>query len=247
MAKYKQEMVFGIRAVIEAINTEKEVDKVLFRKGVQGELFGELFKLVRDKNIPFQYVPSEMIDKLNTRNNQGVIAYITPVEYQDIEEVVSLKLAEGKQPIVLVLDRITDVRNFGAIARSAECAGVDAIVIPHKHSARISSDAIKTSAGALYTIPVCKVVNMRKMLKKLKFEGFKVFAATEKADKLYTDADFKQSVAIVMGSEDKGIDEGIMERVDEQIKIPILGEIESLNVSVAASLMVYEAIRQRGL
>ncbi len=247
MAKYKQEMVFGIRAVIEAINTDKEVDKVLFRKGVKGELFGELFKLVRDKNIPFQYVPSEMIDKLNTRNNQGVIAYITPVEYHDIEELVSTKLAEGRQPIVLVLDRITDVRNFGAIARSAECAGVDAIVIPHKHSARISSDAIKTSAGALYNIPVCKVVNMRKMLKKLKFDGFRVFAATEKAEKLYTNADLKQPVAIVMGSEDKGIDERLMEVVDEQIKIPILGEIESLNVSVAASLIVYEVIRQRGL
>ncbi len=246
MAKYKQEMVFGIRAVIEAINTDKEVDKVLFRNGVKGELFGELFKLVRDNNIPFQYVPSEMIDKLNTRNNQGVIAYITPVEYHDIEEVVSLKIAEGKQPMILILDRITDVRNFGAIARSAECAGVDAIVIPHKHSARISSDAIKTSAGALYNIPVCKVVNMRKMLKSLKFQGIKIFAASEKADKLYTQADFKQPIAIIMGSEDKGIDEALMERVDEKIKIPVFGEIESLNVSVAASLLIYEAVRQRG-
>ena len=247
MAKYKQEMIYGIRAVIEAINKEEAVDKVLFRNGLEGPLFQELFRLVRDKDIAFQYVPQEKLQALDTRNNQGVVAFVSPVEYQDIDEVVDLKLAEGKKPVVLILDGITDVRNFGSIARSAECAGVDAIVIPHKHSAKISSDAIKTSAGALYNIPVCKVVNMRKLVKNLKFKGFMVAAATEKADKNYTEVDLTQPTAFIMGSEDKGIRDELMELVSEKISIPILGQIESLNVAVAASLMVYELVRQRSL
>ncbi|MGB5989472.1 MAG: 23S rRNA (guanosine(2251)-2'-O)-methyltransferase RlmB [Marinifilaceae bacterium] len=247
MAKIKQEMIYGIRAVIEAINKEEEVDKVLIRTGLGGELFKELFRLVRDKDIAFQYVPDEKLKALDTRNNQGVIAFISPVEYQDLTEVVDLKLAEGKKPVILFLDGVTDVRNFGAIARSAECAGVDAIVIPHKFSAKICPDAIKTSAGALYNIPVCKVVNMRKEVKTLKFKGFTVFAATEKAEQKYTDADFTEPTVIIMGSEDKGIKEDLLEQANNHVKIPILGEIESLNVAVAASLMVYEIVRQRAL
>lgn len=245
MAKLKQEMIYGIRTVIEAIKNEEAVDKVLIRNGLAGELFQEMFKLVRDANIAFQYVPDEKLKALDTRNNQGIIAFVSPIEYQDIEEVVDLKLAQGKQPVVLVLDGVTDVRNFGSIARSAECAGVDAIVIPHKHSAKICPDSIKTSAGALYNIPVCKVVNLRKMAKNLKFRGFQIVAATEKADKDFTDADFTVPTAIIMGSEDKGIRNDLLEMVTESIKIPILGKIESLNVAVAASLMVYEVVRQR--
>lgn len=247
MAKIKQEMIYGIRTVIEAINKEEAVDKVLIRTGLGGELFKELFKLIRDKEIAFQYVPDEKLKALDSRNNQGVVAFVSPIEYHDLDEVVDLKLAEGKKPVVLVLDGVTDVRNFGAIARSAECAGVDAIVIPHKFSAKICPDAIKTSAGALYNIPVCKVVNMRKVVKDLKHKGFTVFAATEKAEKNYTQVDFTQPTVIIMGSEDKGIKEDLLEQASEQVMIPVLGEIQSLNVAVAASLMVYEIVRQRSL
>ena len=205
MANSRQEMIYGIRTIIEAIKEEKAVDKVLIRQGLKGELFQELFQIVRDKDILFQYVPEEKLRALDSRNNQGVIAFVSPIEYQDIDEVMNLKLAEGKKPVFLILDRITDVRNFGGIARSAECAGVDAIIIPHKHSAKICPDSIKTSAGALYNIPVCKVVNLRNLVKNLKFNGFNIVAATEKADIIYTDANFTESVDIIMGSEDKGI------------------------------------------
>jgi 23S rRNA (guanosine2251-2'-O)-methyltransferase len=247
MAKIRQEMIYGIRTVIEAINKEEAVDKVLIRTGLGGELFKELFKLIRDKEIAFQYVPEEKLKALDTRNNQGVLAFVSPIEYQDLDELIDLKLAEGKKPVVLVLDGVTDVRNFGSIARSAECAGVDVIVIPHKFSAKICPDSIKTSAGALYNIPVCKVVNMRKEVKTLKHKGFTVFAATEKAEQKYTEADFTQPTVIIMGSEDKGIKEDLLEQATEKIQIPILGEIKSLNVAVAASLMVYEIVRQRNL
>lgn len=247
MANSRQEMIYGIRTIIEAIKEEKAVDKVLIRQGLKGELFQELFQIVREKDILFQYVPEEKLRALDSRNNQGVIAFVSPIEYQDIDEVMNLKLAEGKKPVFLILDRITDVRNFGGIARSAECAGVDAIIIPHKHSAKICPDSIKTSAGALYNIPVCKVVNLRKLVKNLKFNGFNIVAATEKADKIYTEANFTESVAIIMGSEDKGIRDEILEIVTEKIKIPIVGKIESLNVSTASALMVFEVLRQRSI
>ena len=245
MAKQKQEMLFGIRAVIEAIESEKEIDKVLFRNGMVGRLYQDLFDLVRKKDIPFQFVPAEKLNTLNQKNNQGVVAMMAPVAYQEIEEIVPALLAEGKVPLILILDHITDVRNFGAIARSAECGGVHAIVIPNKHSAKITPDAIKTSAGALHTIPVCRVQNLKNLVRSLKREGIRVVASTEKGDKLYHEADFKSATAIIMGAEDTGIDDALLRLADEQVKIPILGTISSLNVSVAASLMVFEAVRQR--
>lgn len=247
MAKYKQECIFGIRAVIEAIQQEKEIDKVMLKQGIRGELFQTLFRLLKENDIPFQYVPDEVFRPFADRNHQGVLAEVSPVPYRDLNEVLQEVKAKGELPFVLILDRITDVRNFGAIVRTAECAGVHAVVIPNKNSAKISSDAIKTSAGALYHIPVCRILNLKKLVRELKFqEGMQVYAATEKAEKYYTEADMKAPLAIVMGSEDKGIDEGILRLVSEQVKIPMKGNIESLNVSAAAAIMVYEAVRQRG-
>lgn len=246
MAKYKQEYIFGIRAVIEAIQQEKEIDKVMLKQGVRGELFQQLFSLVKQNNIPFQYVPEEVFKPFADRNHQGVLAEVSPVPYQDIDEVLDAVEAKGEVPFVMILDRITDVRNFGAIARSAECAGVHVIVIPNKHSAKISSDAIKTSAGALYHIPVCRVLNLKKLVRELKFQrGIKVYAASEKAEKFYTGVDMTEPVAIVMGAEDKGIDEGLLNIVTDCVKIPQKGQIESLNVSAAAAVVLFEVVRQR--
>lgn len=247
MAKYKQEYIFGIRAVIEAIQQEKEIDKVMLKQGVRGELFQQLFSLVKQNNIPFQYVPEEVFKPFADRNHQGVLAEVSLVPYQDIDEVLDAVEAKGEVPFVMILDRITDVRNFGAIARSAECAGVHVIVIPNKHSAKISSDAIKTSAGALYHIPVCRVLNLKKLVRELKFQrGIKVYAASEKAEKFYTGVDMTEPVAIVMGAEDKGIDEGLLNIVTDCVKIPQKGQIESLNVSAAAAVVLFEVVRQRG-
>ena len=176
-----------------------------------------------------------------------MLAEVSPVPYQDIDEVLDAVEAKGEVPFVMILDRITDVRNFGAIARSAECAGVHVIVIPNKHSAKISSDAIKTSAGALYHIPVCRVLNLKKLVRELKFQrGIKVYAASEKAEKFYTGVDMTEPVAIVMGAEDKGIDEGLLNIVTDCVKIPQKGQIESLNVSAAAAVVLFEVVRQRG-
>ncbi|MPQ47511.1 23S rRNA (guanosine(2251)-2'-O)-methyltransferase RlmB [Marinifilum sp. N1E240] len=245
MAKQKQEMLFGIRATMEAIKNEKEIEKVLIRKGLTGRLYNELFDLIREKEVEYQFVPAEKIKSLDQHNNQGVVTLIAPIAYQELEDVIPQILAEGKNPLILILDQITDVRNFGAIARSAECAGVQAIIIPFKNSAKITPDSIKTSAGALYSIPVCRVQNLKTMVRALKKEGIRIVASTEKAEQLYTEADLTLATAIIMGSEDTGIDEGLLRLADEQVKLPILGSIESLNVSVAASLMVYEAVRQR--
>lgn len=246
MAKQKQEMLFGIRATMEAIKSNKEIDKVLIRKGLTGRLFQELFDLIRDEGVEYQFVPAEKINSLNQKNNQGIVTLIAPISYQEVDDVVPQILSQGRNPLILILDQITDVRNFGAIARSAECGGVDAIIIPFKNSAKITPDSIKTSAGALYNIPVCRVQNLKTLARKLKKEGIRIVAATEKADALFTEVDLSLATAIVMGAEDKGIDEALLRLADEKVKIPILGEIESLNVSVAASLMVYEAVRQRG-
>ena len=246
MAKFKQECIFGIRAVLEAIQDEKEIDKVMFRQGIKGDqLFQQLFSLVRERQIPFQYVPEEVFKPFDGRNHQGVLAEVSPIPYQDINEVIDKVVTEGKNPLVLVLDRITDVRNLGGIARTAECAGVHAILIPNKNSAKISSDAIKTSAGALYHIPVCREKNLKKTIKELKRRGLTVFAATEKAEKFYTEVDMQGGSLFIMGSEDTGIDEELLALADEQIKIPQFGQIESLNVSAAAAVLMYEAVRQR--
>lgn len=239
------DFVFGTRAVIEAVKNGKTIDKVLIKKGLHNELFSELLQLLKENNIVFQFVPIEKINRVTRKNHQGVLAFVSPVEFDDIESVLPGIYETGKSPLLLVLDQITDVRNFGAIVRSAECAGVQAVIIPEKGMARIGADAVKTSAGAIHHMPVCKVKSLEHTVRYLKESGLKIVAATEKGNTIYTDADFTGPLAIVMGSEDTGISPGILRLADEQLKIPILGKIESLNVSVSAALMIYEAVRQR--
>lgn len=205
-----------------------------------------MFSLIRERNIPFQYVPEDVFKPFADRNHQGVLAEISPVPYQDLTEVLDGVEAAGRVPFVLILDRVTDVRNFGAIVRSAECAGVDVVIIPNKNSAKISSNALKTSAGALYRAGV-PVIDLKRVVRELKFQrGIRVYAATEKAEKFYTGADLTLPTAIIMGSEDKGIDEELINIATDCIKIPQKGQIESLNVSAAAAVLLFEVVRQRG-
>nr|WP_319997331.1 23S rRNA (guanosine(2251)-2'-O)-methyltransferase RlmB [uncultured Draconibacterium sp.] len=241
----KEDFLFGTRAVIEAIKKGKTIDKILIKKGLRNELISELQQLIKESEIGVQYVPIEKINRITRKNHQGVLAFISPIEFDNIETVIPGIYEEGKTPLLLVLDQITDVRNFGAIARSAECAGVQAIIIPEKGMARIGADAVKTSAGAIHNIPICKTNNLYHTVRFLKDSGIKIVAATEKGDKLYSNADMKSPLAIVMGSEDTGVSAQILKLADEQLRIPILGQIESLNVSVSAALMIYEAVRQR--
>jgi 23S rRNA (guanosine2251-2'-O)-methyltransferase len=241
----KSDYIFGIHSVIEAINSGKEIERILVRKGLQSELYHKLMDLVHQFNIPIQLVPGEKLDRVTRKNHQGIIAFISPIVYSNIEEIVPALFEEGKNPFILILDQITDVRNFGAIARTAEIAGVHAIIIPEKGAAQINADAIKTSAGALHLIPVCRTKSLSMTVKYLKNCGLKVVAATEKGEKFYDEINLKDPLAIVMGSEDLGIEASLLKTADEWIKIPQFGQIASLNVSVAAGILIYEAVRQR--
>lgn len=243
--KQEKDFIFGIRAVIEAIKSGKQIDKLMIRNGLKGELFFELTELVKDLQIPVQYVPNERINRVTMKNHQGVLAFISPIEFQNIENILPSLFESGKTPLIVILDKVTDVRNFGAIARTAECAEVDAILIPEKGSARISGDAVKTSAGALLKIPVCRVRSLAKTITFLQQSGIQVVAATEKASDFYYKVDFTLPTAILMGAEDRGVAIEYLKVADQMVKIPILGEIESLNVSVAASVLIYEAVKQR--
>lgn len=241
----KDQIIYGTRAIIEAIKSGKEIDKVLIRKGIRNAIFYELDELLRANNIPAQYVPSEKLNRITSKNHQGCIAFVSEVTYQDIEQIIPMVYEDGKTPLIIVLDSITDVRNLGAISRTAECTGAHAIVIPDRGSAQINADAIKTSAGALNIIPVCRSSNLKDTLDFLKASGLKIIAATEKTTDNYTDIDYSGPVVILMGSEERGISNEYLKRADHQVKIPILGEIESLNVSVASAVLLYEVIRQR--
>ncbi|MCE1198988.1 MAG: 23S rRNA (guanosine(2251)-2'-O)-methyltransferase RlmB [Marinilabiliales bacterium] len=237
--------VFGFHSTIEAILSGKEIDRILLKKGLQGDLYLELTGLIREYNIPYQMVPGEKIDRITRKNHQGVIAFVSLISYQPIEEVVQRAFENGKVPMVLMLDRITDVRNFGAIARSAEVAGVDALVIPEKGAAQINADAIKTSSGALMSLPVCREKNLVQTARMLRNSGLKIVAATEKGATNHFDCDLKQPLVLLMGSEETGIDNALLRIADDLVKIPQFGTIQSLNVSVAAGVLIYEAIRQR--
>ena len=242
----KNEMIFGVRAVIEAIQAGKEIDKILIKRDMQSDLSKELFAVLKGTQIPVQRVPVERINRITRKNHQGVIAFISSITYQRTEDLVPFLFEQGKNLLLIMLDGITDVRNFGAIARTCECAGVDAIVIPSKNSVSVNADAIKTSAGALHTIPVCREQNLTQTIKFLKDSGFKIVAATEKGDYDYTKANYSDPVCIIMGAEDTGVPYEHLALCDEWIKIPMLGNIESLNVSVAAGILIYEAVKQRG-
>ncbi len=241
----KSEMIFGVRAVIEAIEAGKEIDKILVKRDLQSDLSKELFEALKGRFIVVQRVPVERINRITRKNHQGVVAFISAVPYQRLSSIVPTLYEDGKTPLIVVLDGITDVRNFGAIARTCECAGADAIVIPTKGSVSVNADAVKTSAGALLSIPVCRETNLTEAVKYLKQCGFHAVAATEKGDRYYTEADFTLPTCLIMGAEDIGVDAERLAECDELVKIPMFGKIESLNVSVASGVMIYEIIRQR--
>ncbi|MGC9375561.1 MAG: 23S rRNA (guanosine(2251)-2'-O)-methyltransferase RlmB [Bacteroidales bacterium] len=243
--KQDKDFIFGIRPVIEAINSGKNIDKLMIRKGLKGELYYELMDLVKQFEIPVQIVPNERINRVTPKNHQGVLAFISPIEFQNIEQILPSLYEKGKVPFIIMLDKVTDVRNFGAISRTAECAGVDAVIIPDKGSARISADAVKTSAGALHNVPVCRVKSLTKTIRFLQDSGVQIIAATEKASDYYYQVDFTMPTAILMGAEDRGVAIEYLKICDKMVKIPVFGEIESLNVSVAASILIYEAVKQR--
>ena len=241
----KNQMVFGIRAIMEAIESGKEIEKLMVQNGLKGELYNEFFQLVKYHQITYQNVPLQGLNRITRKNHQGVIAYLSPITYDNIENLVPMLYEEGKSPFILLLDRITDVRNFGAISRTAECSGVDAIVVPTRGAAIINEDAIKTSAGALHKISVCREDNLKTTLEFLKNSGLRIFGVSEKADDYYFDQDFSGPVALMLGSEENGISEAYMKYMDGFVKIPMKGYIESLNVSVAAGIVLFEVTKQR--
>jgi 23S rRNA (guanosine2251-2'-O)-methyltransferase len=241
----RKDIIFGLRPVIEAVEAGKEVEKVFFKTGLRGDLSGSLINLLKKRNIPFQFVPVEKLNRISRINHQGVIAMISSITYQELADIIPSLYEEGKTPFVLVTDSITDVRNFGAVARTAECAGVHTILIPAKGGAMIGPDAIKTSAGALHTIPVCRTEDLEGSIRFLKDSGLKIAAATEKEGELYHRSGLDGPVALIIGSEDRGISPGLIKLADIKVRIPVNGRISSLNVSAAASVLIYEILRQR--
>lgn len=237
--------IYGIRAVIEAIREGRQIDKLFIKKDLTGELASELFSLMREHKIVAQRVPVERLNRITRKNHQGVIAMLSAVDYYNLGNLVSTLYEEGILPFIVILDGITDVRNFGAIARTAECCGVNGLVIAEKGSVSVGADAIKTSAGALHSLPVCRERSLRAAVDFLRKSGFKVVAVSEKANENYTVADYTGPVALVMGAEDVGISPDVMNQCDTKVSIPMFGHIGSLNVSVAAGVMMYEVVRQR--
>ncbi len=234
----KDQYIFGIRAVIEAIQSGKEIDKLLIKKDINGELINELFALIKERHLVVQRVPVEKINRITRKNHQGVVAFLSAVTYYNIEEVVPVLFEEGINPFLIVLDGITDVRNFGAIARTCDCAGVNAIIIPERNSVSVNADAIKTSAGALNYVPVCREKNLVNVVKFLKSSGYKVVGASEKSSVNYTKVDYTGPVALILGAEDKGISNDLLKLCDEFVSIPEFGNINSLNVSVRLTLTI---------
>ena len=239
------EMIFGVRAVLEALDAGKEIDKILIKKDIQSELSRELFAALKGRTIPVQRVPVEKLNRITRKNHQGVIAFVSAVEYASIETVIPTLFEEGKNPLIVLLDGITDVRNFDSIARTCDCAGVDAVIIPMHGSVTVNADAVKTSAGALHTLPVCREKNITETLKYLKASGLRIVCATEKGKINYTASDLTAPVCVVMGAEDTGIPAEHLALCDDWVSIPQYGRIESLNVSVATAVILYEAVRQR--
>lgn len=241
----KENEIYGLRPVIEAMKSGKEIDKILVQKGLKGSIYNELRTLAVDRNIAIQFVPIEKLNRVTRKNHQGIVAYVSLITYYDIEDVLPMVYENGETPLFLILDRITDVRNIGAISRTAECAGIQAIILPDKGSAQINADAIKSSAGALNLVNIVKSKNLKNTIKYLKDSGIQIVACTEKSDDYFYSADFTIPTAIIMGSEENGISSDLLGISDAKVKIPIKGEIESLNVSVASAIIIYEAVKQR--
>lgn len=244
MTNEKQQYLFGMHPVLEAVRAGKKFDKVLLKKGLEGPQFRELLALLDAKEISYQFVPIEKLDRVVRGAHQGVIAYVSNIDYVGLEEFVERAL-EKPNPIVVILDGVSDVRNLGAIARTLECAGGNGIIVPAKGGAAINAEAVKASAGALMRIDCCRVPNLRLAAYYLKQSGFRIIAASEKTDKLMYDVDLTGPVAIVMGSEGKGISDVMLKFADDKLAVPMCGEISSLNVSVAAAVVIYETVRQR--
>ena len=239
-----ENLVFGIRPVVEAIEAGKQIEKLYIRKGAEGQLMTELRDLCLRHRIRTQEVPVEKLNRLTRGNHQGVVAQISPIGYVELNDILE-RVPEDETPLIVLFDGVTDVRNFGAIARSAECAGAHGLIVPLKNAAPVNSEAIRSSAGALTAIPVCRVGSIRNTLKALQAEGYQVVGATEKSRKLLYDADCRKPTALVMGAEDTGISKEGLKLCDEQLAIPMIGKIESLNVSAAAAVLLFEIVRQR--
>jgi 23S rRNA (guanosine2251-2'-O)-methyltransferase len=241
----KATKIFGLRAVIEAINSGETIDKVFLQKGLKGELFHELETLLRQHGISASYVPVEKLNRLSNKNHQGVVANVSPISFYDLDELIQNTLDAKKTPLFLLLDQLSDVRNFGAIIRTAECTGVHGIIIQKKGGAPINGDTIKTSAGAVFNVPICKVDHIKDAIFHLQASDIKVIAATEKTDHNIYDINLKEPCAIIMGSEGKGVSLSVLKLVDQKAKLPMFGTISSLNVSVACGAFLYETVRQR--
>ena len=240
-----EQLIYGARPIIEAIEAGKEIEKLFIQKSSTSPLIRELIQKVRPFGTPIQMVPVEKLNSMTRGNHQGVVAFLSMIAYQPIEEIVTNLFEKGKNPFILVLDRVTDVRNFGAIARSAECAGVDAIVIPDKGAAQINADALKTAAGALTKLPVCRTKSLAQTTKFLKDSGLQIFAVTEKGNVMYDLPEYRDPLALIMGSEDQGIASDLLRMADHMVRIPLMGKIGSLNVSVAAGILMFEVVHQR--
>lgn len=239
------QQIFGIRAIIEAIQSGTVIDKVFIQKDVQGDLMKELMKVMKQKSINYSYVPVEKLNRLTSNNHQGAVATISPIGFIEIETLIENVIESGKKPFFLILDQLSDARNFGAIIRTAECTGVDGIIIQKQGSAPVNGDTVKTSAGAVFNIPICKVDHIKDAIFHLQASGIKTVAATEKTDQNIYDISLNEPVAIIMGSEDRGINPSVLKIVDEKAKLPMFGTIGSLNVSVACGAFLYETVRQR--
>ncbi|MGS2764973.1 23S rRNA (guanosine(2251)-2'-O)-methyltransferase RlmB [Sinomicrobium sp. M5D2P9] len=241
----KDYQIFGIRAVIEAINSGKAIDKVFIQKGLKGALFSELETLLRKEQINASFVPLEKLDRLSKKNHQGVIANISPVEFHSLENLVMNTVESGETPFFLLLDQLTDVRNFGAVIRTAECTGVHGIIVQNKGGAPVTADTVKTSAGAAFNVPICRVDHIKDAVFYLQASGIQVIAATEKTEDTLYDLQLDTPLAIVMGAEDKGISPSVLKSADHRARLPMYGSIGSLNVSVACGVFLYEVVRQR--
>ncbi len=241
----EKDCIFGLRPVIEAIKAGKQIDRLLIRQGLQGAVYHELMTLVKTNNVVYQIVPVERIELVTRKNHQGVLAWLSVIEYQYIANLLPSIYEKGEDPFIVALDGVSDVRNFGAVVRTAECLGCHAIVIPQKGSARITGDAVKTSAGALHSFPVCREKSIVRSVEYLKESGLKIICATEKSGMVASEANLTGPLVLILGSEDKGISRELISLADSQVRIPMTGTIESLNVSVSAGILIYEAMRQR--
>lgn len=241
----KESQIIGIRAIIESINAGTTIDKVFIQKNTQGELMNSLLKLLKQKSINFSYVPLEKINKLSQGNHQGAVATISPISFVFLEELVENVLETKKNPLFLILDQLSDARNFGAIIRTASCTGVDGIIIQKHGAAPVNADTVKTSAGAVFQVPICKVDHIKDAIYYLQASGIQIIAATEKASQTIYQIDLKPATALIMGSEDRGINPSVLKIISEAAKLPMQGEIASLNVSVACGAFLYEVVRQR--